>query len=80
MNQEKIEEVVEKYRAKFKSLGIKKVDYPHGEIVCELGDVLGYCYKKLDDLLILIKNDDTRGKSFQIVGFCSGLSLGFKSL
>ena len=74
MTDEKILEVVERYRNLFETLDIAQIDYPHDQMLDspEYEMSLGHCHGMLDKIVDYIRNG-RRDKAFRWLGFVQGV-------
>lgn len=71
MTAEKILEVIEIHRAKFKSLGIEKQEHPRNMLILSSTSGLEHCYAMLDKMVELVKAGRIE-KAFRWLGFIQG--------
>lgn len=69
MDAKKVEEVIERYRAKFKELGVEKEVCPHDDLPER---ELEHCHAMLDQMEGLIR-DGRMQKAFRWLGFVQGV-------
>jgi hypothetical protein len=72
MTSEKLQTVIDTYRAKFLAMGIPKIDFPHERIldIPVLG--LGHCHGMLDRMEEFIK-ENRLDKVYRWLGFIQGV-------
>lgn len=72
MTPQKVQQVINVYRRKFKKLGIKKADYPHDEPVDSKQLALEHCHGMLEKMEKFIQ-EKRMDKVFRWFGFLQGV-------
>jgi hypothetical protein len=72
MTPEKVREVLATYHRVFEDMGLRKIDYPHDELLDTMEHGLSHCYGMLDKIGEFVQGGHME-KAFRWLGFIQGV-------